>query len=161
MPALSGAGELPPRVVPLTTAQFFVAGHEIQVRGQPPHRQIAQQIVDEPRAAGALEVGVHRVAGRHARGVATRKQRHDHSLDAHAPIVTALDAAVRSVTGEAPTYAGVPFWCDLVALKDHGVPGVNFGPGDPPYNFADEFVLETQYLEAVDVYEQLIRSWCT
>jgi acetylornithine deacetylase/succinyl-diaminopimelate desuccinylase-like protein len=86
--------------------------------------------------------------------------RHAYEIDAAAPIVRALDSAVRHVTGAEPTYQGVPFWCDLVGLKEFGVPGVNFGPGDPPYNFPDEFVFEAQYLQAVDVYEQLIRQWC-
>jgi acetylornithine deacetylase/succinyl-diaminopimelate desuccinylase family protein len=76
------------------------------------------------------------------------------------PIVVALDTAVRFATKREPVYQGVPFWCDLVALRDFGVPGVNFGPGDPPYNFPDEYVYEAQYLEAVDVYETLIREWC-
>ena len=64
------------------------------------------------------------------------------------------------VTSNEPRYQGVPFWCDLVALNEFGVSGVNFGPGDPPYNFPDEYVYEAQYLEAVDVYEQLIREYC-
>lgn len=83
-----------------------------------------------------------------------------YQIDAGAPVVRALDSAVRAVTAAAPVYQGVPFWCDLVALQEFGVPGVNFGPGDPPYNFPDEYVLERQYLEAVDVYEHLIRDFC-
>ena len=83
-----------------------------------------------------------------------------YEIAADAPIVVALDHAVRTVTSSPPVYHGVPFWCDLVALKDFGVNGVNFGPGDPPYNFPDEYVYETQYLQAVDVYEQLIREFC-
>jgi acetylornithine deacetylase/succinyl-diaminopimelate desuccinylase-like protein len=86
--------------------------------------------------------------------------RHAYEIDAQAPIVRALDNAVRRTIGAEPTYQGVPFWCDLVGLKEYGVPGVNFGPGDPPYNFADEYVFEAQYLQAVDVYEALIREWC-
>jgi len=86
--------------------------------------------------------------------------RHPYEIAADAPIVKSLDAAVRAVTSAAPVYRGVPFWCDLVALKEFGVSGVNFGPGDPPYNFPDEYVFEAQYLQAVDVYEQLIREFC-
>ena len=67
---------------------------------------------------------------------------------------------MRAVTLSDPVYQGVPFWCDLVALDQFGVKGVNFGPGDPPYNFPDEYVYEAQYLQAVDVYEQLIREFC-
>ncbi len=83
-----------------------------------------------------------------------------YEIAADAPIVHALDNAVRTVTSSQPAYVGVPFWCDLVALKDFGVNGVNFGPGDPPYNFPDEYVYEAQYLQAVDVYERLIREFC-
>ncbi|MEO8263888.1 MAG: M20/M25/M40 family metallo-hydrolase [Ilumatobacteraceae bacterium] len=83
-----------------------------------------------------------------------------YEIAADAPIVQALDHAVRTVTSSPPAYHGVPFWCDLVALKDFGVNGVNFGPGDPPYNFPDEYVYEAQYLQAVDVYERLIREFC-
>ena len=86
--------------------------------------------------------------------------RHPYEISADAPIVQALDHAVRAVTASEPVYQGLPFWCDLVALEQFGVKGVNFGPGDPPYNFADEYVYEAQYLQAVDVYEQLIREYC-
>ena len=48
-----------------------------------------------------------------------------------------------------------------LTLDQFGVRGVNYGPGDPPYNFPDEFVYESQYLQAVDVYEQLILEFCT
>lgn len=86
--------------------------------------------------------------------------RHPYEIAADAPIVQSLDQAVRTVTATDPVYRGVPFWCDLVALRQFGVDGVNFGPGDPPYNFPDEYVFEAQYLQAVDVYEQLIREFC-
>jgi acetylornithine deacetylase/succinyl-diaminopimelate desuccinylase-like protein len=86
--------------------------------------------------------------------------RDPYEIAADAPIVRSLDQAVRAVTSGEPRYQGVPFWCDLVALKGFGVNGVNFGPGDPPYNFPDEYVYEAQYLQAVDVYEHLIREFC-
>jgi acetylornithine deacetylase/succinyl-diaminopimelate desuccinylase family protein len=86
--------------------------------------------------------------------------RHAYEIAADAPVVLALDAAVRAVTGAAPRYEGVPFWCDITAMRDFGIPGVNFGPGDPPYNFADEFVYESQFLQAVDIYEAMICKWC-
>ena len=86
--------------------------------------------------------------------------RHAYEIEATAPIVVALDNAVRRATGTEPEYQGIPFWCDITTLREFGVPGVNFGPGDPPYNFADEYVYEAQYLQAVDVYEALIREWC-
>jgi acetylornithine deacetylase/succinyl-diaminopimelate desuccinylase-like protein len=86
--------------------------------------------------------------------------RHPYEIASDAPIVQVLHRAVEATTHAPPRYEGVPFWCDLVALNEFGVPGVNFGPGDPPYNFPDEYVYEAQYLEAVDVYERAIREWC-
>jgi acetylornithine deacetylase/succinyl-diaminopimelate desuccinylase-like protein len=86
--------------------------------------------------------------------------RHPYEIAMDSPVVQSLDRAVHAVTGGAATYQGVPFWCDLVTLAEFGVHGVNFGPGDPPYNFPDEYVFEAQYLQAVDVYEQLIREYC-
>jgi len=86
--------------------------------------------------------------------------RDPYQISVDAPVVRSLDQAVRAVTSTEPVYQGVPFWCDLVALHQFGVDGVNFGPGDPPYNFPDEYVFEAQYLEAVDVYERLIRDYC-
>ena len=83
-----------------------------------------------------------------------------YEIAADAPIVQSLDRAATAVIGTAPVYQGVPFWCDLVTLAEFGVKGVNFGPGDPPYNFPDEYVFEAQYLQAVDVYERLIRDFC-
>ena len=85
--------------------------------------------------------------------------RHPYEIAADAPIVVALDHAVR----RPPVRARLPGSAVLVrsgCAREFGVPGVNFGPGDPPYNFADEYVYEAQYLEAVDVYEALIREWC-
>jgi len=87
--------------------------------------------------------------------------RHPYEIDPASDVVLALERAVQSVTGTAAEHRGVPFWCDLVALREFGVPGVNFGPGDPPYNFPDEYVTEAQYLQAVDVYEAMIREWCS
>jgi acetylornithine deacetylase/succinyl-diaminopimelate desuccinylase-like protein len=108
-----------------------------------------RQTVD-PNIDAVVEFSEHWLSG----------PRHAYEIDRDADIVRALDTAVRTATGTDPVYEGVPFWCDVVALRDFGVPGVNFGPGDPPYNFADEYVFEAQYLQAVDVYEALINEWC-
>ncbi len=104
----------------------------------------------DPRIDAVVEFSEHWLSG----------PRHAYQIADDAPIVQMLHSVVAGVTGAAPRYEGVPFWCDLVALNEFGVPGVNFGPGDPPYNFPDEYVFEAQYLEAVDVYERAIRQWC-
>ncbi|MEP7048384.1 MAG: M20/M25/M40 family metallo-hydrolase [Ilumatobacteraceae bacterium] len=125
---------------------------------QDPHdvkRQVEQMIEGlrstvDSRIDAVVEFSEHWLSG----------PRHPYEIAVDAPIVESLDRAVRAVTSSPPTYQGVPFWCDLVTLDEFGIGGVNFGPGDPPYNFPDEFVFEAQYLQAVDVYEQLIREYC-
>jgi acetylornithine deacetylase/succinyl-diaminopimelate desuccinylase-like protein len=125
---------------------------------QDPHdvKQRVEAMIEELRATvdtridAVVEFSEHWLSG----------PRRPYEISADAPVVMALDRAVRAVTAHDPVYQGVPFWCDLVALSDFGVPGVNFGPGDPPYNFPDEYVFEAQYLQAVDVYEHLIREFC-
>ena len=125
---------------------------------QDPHevkRQVEAMIDDlrttvDSRIDAVVEFSEHWLSG----------PRLPYEIAADAPIVRALDDAVRTVTSSPPVYHGVPFWCDLVALKDFAIDGVNFGPGDPPYNFPDEYVYEAQYLQAVDVYERLIREFC-
>lgn len=118
-------------------------------------RQVEAMIADlrattDPRIDAVVEFSEHWLSG----------PRHAYEIAVDAPIVVALDSVVRQVTGTEPQYCGVPFWCDITTLRDFGIPGVNFGPGDPPYNFADEYVFESQYLEAIDIYEALIREWC-
>ena len=125
---------------------------------QDPHdvKQRVEAMIDglrasvDPRIDAVVEFSEHWLSG----------PRHAYEISADSPIVVALDAAVARVTGRTPVYQGVPFWCDLVALREFGIAGVNFGPGDPPYNFPDEYVFEAQFLEAVDVYEALIEEWC-
>ena len=125
---------------------------------QDPHdvkRQVEEMIEAlrtsvDPRIDAVVEFSEHWLSG----------PRLPYEIAAEAPIVLSLDKAVRVVTSNSPVYQGVPFWCDLVVLEQFGVSGVNFGPGDPPYNFPDEYVYEAQYLQAVDVYEQLIREFC-
>ena len=104
----------------------------------------------DPRIEATVEFSEHWLSG----------PRHAYEIAIDAPIVKALDEAVRKVTGAEPEYQGVPFWCDITTMRDFNIPGVNFGPGDPPYNFPDEYVFEAQYLQAVDIYEQLILEWC-
>lgn len=122
--------------------------HEVKAQVEAMIADLAKT-VDE-RIDAVVEFSEHWLSG----------PRFAYEIGAGEPIVVALDRAVQQAMGTAPIYHGVPFWCDLVALRGFGIPGVNFGPGDPPYNFADEHVIEAQYLAAIDVYETLIRTWC-
>ena len=108
-----------------------------------------RQTVD-PRIDAVVEFSEHWLSG----------PRHAYEIEPTPMSFARSTSAVRRSTGADAVYRGVPFWCDLVALREFGIPGVNFGPGDPPYNFADEYVFEEQYLQAVDVYEAMIREWC-
>lgn len=123
--------------------------HDVKARVEAMIQRLQRDV--EPRIDATVEFSEHWLSG----------PRHAYEIAADAPIVVALDAAVRSVTGTQPRYEGVPFWCDITAMRDFNIPGVNFGPGDPPYNFPDEYVYEAQYLQAVDVYEALIWQWCS
>ena len=70
----------------------------------------------------------------------------------HEVVADVLHAAHRPV--------GLPFWTDMPAAAALGIPGINVGPGGPPYNWADEWVALDEYLAAVAIYEQLARTWC-
>lgn len=122
--------------------------HDVKARVE---QMIADLVRDvDARIDALVEFSEHWLSG----------PRHAYEIEAGEAIVQVVDRAVRTVTGAPAPYRGVPFWCDLVTLREFGVPGVNFGPGDPPYNFPDEYVVEAQFLQAVDVYETAILDWC-
>jgi acetylornithine deacetylase/succinyl-diaminopimelate desuccinylase-like protein len=77
-----------------------------------------------------------------------------------AAIVRAAAQAMGDVLGDAGMPVGLPFWVDMPCAAELGIPGVNIGPGGPPYNWADEWVLLDEYLAAVAIYERLARKWC-
>jgi acetylornithine deacetylase/succinyl-diaminopimelate desuccinylase-like protein len=79
---------------------------------------------------------------------------------ADAAIVRAAQDVVAGVPQGAQQLVGLPFWTDMPAAAALGIPGIDIGPGGPPYNWADEWVALDEYLAAVAVYEQLARAWC-
>jgi acetylornithine deacetylase/succinyl-diaminopimelate desuccinylase-like protein len=79
---------------------------------------------------------------------------------ADAAIVRAAQDVVASVLQGAQQLVGLPFWTDMPAAAALDIPGIDIGPGGPPYNWADEWVALDEYLAAVAIYEQLARAWC-
>jgi acetylornithine deacetylase/succinyl-diaminopimelate desuccinylase-like protein len=75
-------------------------------------------------------------------------------------IVRATDEAFRLATGTTPAHQGFNAWTDMAVLWDAGIECVNIGPGDPPYNFADEFVYLDQYHDAVAGYVAAAMLFC-
>ena len=77
-----------------------------------------------------------------------------------APLVRALDAALRAA-GEAAPVAGMSAWTDAALLNDAGIPAICFGPGDIALAHAAEEWVEVDEIErAARVMEGLVRTWC-
>ena len=77
-----------------------------------------------------------------------------------APLVRALDAALRAA-GEAAPVAGMSAWTDAALLNDAGIPAICFGPGDIALAHAAEEWIEVDEIErAARVMEGLVRTWC-
>jgi acetylornithine deacetylase/succinyl-diaminopimelate desuccinylase-like protein len=79
---------------------------------------------------------------------------------ADAVIVHTAQDVVAGVLPGTQQPVGLPFWTDMPAAAALGIPGIDIGPGGPPYNWADEWVALDEYLAAVAIYEQLARAWC-
>ena len=77
-----------------------------------------------------------------------------------APLVRALDAALRAA-GEAAPVAGMSAWTDAALLNEAGIPAICFGPGDIALAHAAEEWVEIAEIErATTVMEGLVRGWC-
>ena len=71
-----------------------------------------------------------------------------------APIVRALGAACRSVTGRL-AITGAPYASDAAALSKAGIPSVLCGPGDIVYGHsADEWVPVSEVVQAARIYAE-------
>ncbi len=75
---------------------------------------------------------------------------------------TVADIA-QSVTGNAPTIGGAPYFTDAAALKPgmDNPPTVILGPGEPALaHQTDEYCLVSRIEEAEAIYERIIADWC-
>jgi acetylornithine deacetylase len=79
---------------------------------------------------------------------------------ADAPIVRALDAALRDV-GSPVRVEGMSAWTDAAILNDAGIPAICFGPGDISLaHAAEEYIQVDEIDRATDVLTRLAREWC-
>jgi acetylornithine deacetylase len=80
-------------------------------------------------------------------------------VDEGAPIVAALDAAMRE-TGENVRVEGMSAWTDAALLNAAGVPAICFGPGDMSLaHAAEEWVLVDEIERATRVLTRLALTW--
>lgn len=67
-------------------------------------------------------------------------ERSPFQVDAAAPVVTTLAAALHHQLGRSPTFRGEPFWTDCALLADAGIPTVLFGVDGGGAHAATEWV---------------------
>ncbi|MDF1501662.1 ArgE/DapE family deacylase [Roseisolibacter sp. H3M3-2] len=81
-------------------------------------------------------------------------------VPADAPLVRALDAALRAA-GESAPVAGMSAWTDAALLNEAGIPAICFGPGDIALaHAAEEYVETAEIARATDVMQGLVSAWC-
>jgi acetylornithine deacetylase len=77
-----------------------------------------------------------------------------------APIVSALDRAVRGCGGEARV-EGMSAWTDAALLNEAGIPAICFGPGDMGLaHAATEWVELSEVEGATEILARLAVNWC-
>ena len=81
-------------------------------------------------------------------------------VSTEAPLVRALDAALRAA-GEGAPVAGMSAWTDAALLNEAGIPAICFGPGDIALAHAAEEYVEIGEIErATAVMQGLVSAWC-
>lgn len=79
-------------------------------------------------------------------------------LDAEEPVVAALRAAYREVTGEPARCYAKPAYCDTIRFRHAGIPAVTFGPGDDGWAVYDESIGVARMDLAAEVLSRAARS---
>ena len=110
--------------------------------------------LDETPVREALQAAIDKVAAEHPDThyemvLADRKD--SYLIDREHPLVQALDASVRDVTGEEPRYAAGSWLADTASFGKL-VPTVIFGPGHDPVYTPNESLAITDIERAADVY---------
>jgi acetylornithine deacetylase/succinyl-diaminopimelate desuccinylase-like protein len=103
----------------------------------------------DPRIEASVEFSEHWLSG----------PRFPYEINPDSEISRAVQSAVRTA-GSDPVYQGIPFWTDMVPLKQFGIPAVNIGPGTPPYSWADEWIEQAKYEEIIRIYAAAAEAWC-
>lgn len=119
--------------------------------------EVRQQVIaeieklgaDDPRIEATVEFSPHWLSG----------PRLPYEIDTDAAICRAVADAVTASGGDA-NFRGIQFWTDMVPLRQAGIPAVNIGPGTSPYNWADEWVETSKYVEIVEIYAAAAQTWC-
>ncbi|MGH7616689.1 MAG: ArgE/DapE family deacylase [Gemmatimonadaceae bacterium] len=92
-------------------------------------------------------------------GVSVTLSQEPSDVTPSAPIVRALDAAMREV-GEEPRVEGMTAWTDAALLNAAGIPAICFGPGDMGLaHAAEEWVLVDEIERATQVLTRLALTW--
>lgn len=105
---------------------------------------------EDPSFAADIEFNPHWLSG----------PRVPFEADPNWEIVRTVDEAYHLATGKDPRHQGFNAWTDMAVLSAFGVECVNIGPGDPPYNFADEYIFLEQYHNAVRTYVAAAMMFC-
>ena len=77
------------------------------------------------------------------------------------PGVAALSASISAVTGEQARIEGAPYWSEKPFLRDLGIPGVYFAPGDISHCHTPfERVAIDELVTATRTLAHFIAEWC-
>jgi acetylornithine deacetylase/succinyl-diaminopimelate desuccinylase-like protein len=71
-----------------------------------------------------------------------------------------VESAYAHVTGQPVERTGLAYWTGMAVLAPAGIECVNIGPGGAPYNFADEYILEQEYFDAIKTYMASAYRFC-
>lgn len=83
------------------------------------------------------------------------------SLPEDSPLLVQVGSAVRDVRGAAPPVLGAPYGSDLRHYRAHGIPALQYGPGDVRFAHAsDEHVSLADTVACAQVYAVLTLALC-
>jgi acetylornithine deacetylase/succinyl-diaminopimelate desuccinylase-like protein len=110
--------------------------------------------LDETEVREALQAAIDKIAAqqpdtRYEMVLADRKN--SYLIEREHPLVQALDASVRDVTGEDPRYAAGSWLADTASFGEL-VPTVIFGPGHDPIYTPNESLAVSDIERAAEIY---------
>jgi acetylornithine deacetylase/succinyl-diaminopimelate desuccinylase-like protein len=75
-------------------------------------------------------------------------------------ILRTVGRATEVALGAPAEHVGMMAWTDMAVLGQAGTEAVNIGPGGSPLNFADEYVLESEFEGAIRTYVSAAIDYC-